>query len=303
MDEYKKIHSGVQLPFSHQKGDLVGSSLARIGDRVIEHEVRGSGPSCIIAPVSWGIDYSLWSHYLEDLERTLMMVYFNPRGIGGSSEITSPSDCSMDSVVADMERLRKYLGFEDTTIMGHSAGGFSALQYAIRWPNWVKNLVLVATAANTDFEEAYKELSVKNEKIAEIHRKMTSPGKEEMTEGGLMRRNLGLMFSVDFKDYDPFREEFEETLSAAKVSPTHLRYHQRIDLQKYDVLDDLPMISCPTLILAGEHDLVCPPKYSEVMNEAIPDSRLVVFGDSSHWPMIEEKDKFLKSVADFIEGA
>ncbi|MCK4367375.1 MAG: alpha/beta hydrolase [Thermoplasmata archaeon] len=280
----------------------MGSSVARIDDRAIEHEVRGSGPPCLLAPVGWGIDYTLWAHYLADLEKKLTMIYFNPRGIGDSSKIASPSDCSTDSIVSDMERLRKHLGFEKIAVMGHSAGGFSALKYAIRRPENVSALVLIATAANTEYEADFDELLRTDKRIARVHEEMAKPGKEEMAKEELMRRNLIIMFSVYFKDYEPFRGEFEELLSASKMSVDHLRYHQQADLPRYDVLDDLPQISCPTLILAGDYDPICPPKFSRVMDDAIPESKLMVFENSGHCPFIEERDEFVRSVVDFLEG-
>ncbi len=280
----------------------MGSSVARIHDRAIEYEVRGSGPPCLLAPIGWGIDYTLWAHYLTGLEKKLTMVYLNPRGIGESSKITSPSDFSMDSTVSDMERLRKHLGFEKIAVMGHSAGGFSALKYAIRRPENVSALVLIATAADARYEAEFDDLLRTDKRIASIQKEMASPGNEKMTKEELMRRNLILMFSVYFKDYEPFRGEFEELLSASKMSPDHLRYHQQVDLREYDVLDDLPKISCPALILAGRHDPICPPKFSQVMDDAIPESKLMVFEDSGHWPLIEENDDFVRSIVDFLEG-
>ncbi|MFQ5909312.1 MAG: alpha/beta fold hydrolase [Thermoplasmata archaeon] len=277
-------------------------SIARIDDRSIEHEVKGSGPPCFLAPVSWGIDYALWAHYLTDLENKLKMVYFNPRGIGRSSKITSPSDCSMDSIVSDMERLRKHLGFNRIAVMGHSAGGFSALKCAIRRPESINALVLVETAANIDYEKDFNELSRTDERIVKILEEMRKPPREDITKEELMRRNLMLVFSVYFKDYEPFEKEFEEHLSRSKMSPDHLRYHQQADLPRYDVLTDLGKISCPALIIAGKHDPVCPPKFSEVLSDALPESKLVVFENSGHWPFIEEEDKFVEVVSDFLEG-
>ncbi|MFQ6128264.1 MAG: alpha/beta fold hydrolase [Thermoplasmata archaeon] len=278
------------------------SSIARIDDRRVEHEVRGSGPPCLLAPVSWGIDYALWAHYLSALEKNLTMIYLNPRGIGRSSKITSPSDCSMDSIVSDMERLRKHLGFEKMAVMGHSAGGFAALKYAVRRPENLTALVLIGTAANTDFEKDFNNLARTDKRIARIHEEMRKPSKQEMTKEELMRRNLLLVLSVYFKDFEPFRREFEETLSNSRMSPDHLRYHQQADLPKYDVLSDLGGIPCPALIIAGKHDPICPPKFSKVMNDALSEARIMVFENSGHWPFIEEKEKFAESVVDFLEG-
>jgi proline iminopeptidase len=280
----------------------MGSSVARIDDRDIEYEVGGSGPPCILAPVSWGIDYSLWAHYLAGLEQKLTMVYFNPRGIGRSSEIASPSDCSMDSIVSDMERLRKHLGFGRIIIIGHSAGGFAALKYAIRRLENLTALVLIGTAANTDYEKGFDDLSRADKKITRTYEEMRKPLKEEMTKEELMKRNLLLVLSVYFEDYQPHRREFEETLSDSRLSPNHLRYHQQVDLPKYDVIADLDKITCPVLMIAGRHDPICPPEFSRVLDDSLPNSKTVVFENSGHWPFIEEEEKFIESVVDFLEG-
>lgn len=280
----------------------MASSVARINDRDIEYEIGGGGPPCILAPVSWGIDYTLWAHYLSDLERKLTMVYFNPRGIGKSSKITSPSDCSMDSIVSDIERLRKYLNLKKVVLMGHSAGGFSALKYAVAHPENLKSLILIGTAANTDYEEEFDEVSRTDKRIARIHGEMVKPLKEEMTKEDLMRRNLMLVFSVYFRDYEPLKREFEETVANSMMSTDHLTYHQQVDLPRYDVVADLNKIECPVLIIAGKHDPICPPRFSKVIDNEIKTSKMIVFKNSGHWPFIEEKDKFLKSALDFVEG-
>lgn len=278
------------------------SDLATIDDRVIEYVRRGSGPACILAPVSWGIDYSLWAHYLADLEGKLTMVYFNPRGIGRSSAITSPSDCSMDSIVSDIERMRKHLELDKIILMGHSAGGFSALKYATRRLENLKGLVLIGTAANTDYERDFDELTRTDERVAGVLDEMREPVADDMSKEDIMRRNLRLMFSVYFQDWDAYRDEFLEILSDSRLSPTHLMYHQQVDLPKYNVLDDLGQIDCPSLVVAGRHDPISPPKVSEVLERGLPKSTLVVFEKSGHWPFIEEKDRFATTMADFLEG-
>lgn len=280
----------------------MGYTVARIDDRDIEYEVGGSGSPCILAPVSWGIDYTLWAHYLADLEEKLTMVYFNPRGIGRSSEITSPSDWSMDSIVSDMERLRKHLGFDRIAVMGHSAGGFAALKYAIRRSENLTALILVGTAANTDYEKDFDDLSRTDKRIAGIFEEMRKPLKEEMTKEELMKRNLLLVFSLYFEDYQSHKREFEETLSDSRLSPDHLRYHQQVDLPRYDVLSELNKITCPVLMIAGRHDPICPPEFSQVLDDSLPNSKTVVFEDSGHWPFIEEEERFIESVFDFLEG-
>jgi pimeloyl-ACP methyl ester carboxylesterase len=61
-------------------------------------------------------------------------------------------------------------------------------------------------------------------------------------------------------------------------------------------------ISVPTLIIAGSDDWVAPAQGAERLHAAIPDSDLVVFEDSGHFPFIEEHDRFVSLVAAWLAG-
>jgi proline iminopeptidase len=75
-----------------------------------------------------------------------------------------------------------------------------------------------------------------------------------------------------------------------------------VDLPRYDVLSELNKITCPVLMVAGRHDPICPPEFSQVLDDSLPNSKTVVFEDSGHWPFIEEEEKFIEIVFDFLEG-
>jgi len=63
---------------------------------------------------------------------------------------------------------------------------------------------------------------------------------------------------------------------------------------------DLKKLSAPTLIIEGKNDLIAPHFVQEGLRNSIPHSRLVVFEQSGHFPMIEEQDKFTQVVSDFV---
>ena len=49
--------------------------------------------------------------------------------------------------------LREHLGFEEVTVLGHSYGGFIALEYALRYPERLGRLILLDTAPTFDYGE------------------------------------------------------------------------------------------------------------------------------------------------------
>src|SRR3546814_11761966 len=71
-------------------------------------------------------------------------------------------------------------------------------------------------------------------------------------------------------------------------------------LRTFDLRPELPRIAAPTLILAGRHDWICHPDFSEEIHRLIPGSDLRIFEDSSHSIRVDETRAFLDAVAGFV---
>ncbi len=69
-------------------------------------------------------------------------------------------------------------------------------------------------------------------------------------------------------------------------------------LPTFNVLHKLDTIEVPTLVMAGRYDWITPPMPgAERIHAALPDSKLVIFEQSGHFPFIEEEDKFIATVS------
>jgi proline-specific peptidase len=71
-------------------------------------------------------------------------------------------------------------------------------------------------------------------------------------------------------------------------------------LKGWDVIDRLPEIRAPTLITSGRYD-ECTPALVEPLHDGIADSEWVLFEDSAHMPYLEETERYLQVVAEFLE--
>ncbi len=71
-------------------------------------------------------------------------------------------------------------------------------------------------------------------------------------------------------------------------------------VEGWSVVPRLGEISGPTLILVGQDDFICPPSPAKIMHERIPNSELVVFERSGHFPYLEEPDAFLDAVCGWL---
>ena len=72
-------------------------------------------------------------------------------------------------------------------------------------------------------------------------------------------------------------------------------------LPTFNVLSRLGEIKVPTLVMAGRHDWITPPpQAAERLHAGLPNSKLVIFEESGHFPFIEEHDKFVTTVKDWV---
>lgn len=83
------------------------------------------------------------------------------------------------------------------------------------------------------------------------------------------------------------------------MSAIRLNYFSR-EVQIFDVTRKLQLISAPTLIVCGKYDVQCPIIYSIEMNELIPNSTLIIFNKSNHYPFLEEAERFNKEINIFV---
>jgi proline iminopeptidase len=111
-------------------------------------KTSGKGPDCIYVhggPGAWSKSFE----YLggKNLESFLRMTYFDQRGCG-RSENASDRNYSLDRILDDIEDIRIASGRDKVYIMGYSFGGLLASNYAAKYPDKVKGLILVTPTLN-----------------------------------------------------------------------------------------------------------------------------------------------------------
>jgi proline iminopeptidase len=71
-------------------------------------------------------------------------------------------------------------------------------------------------------------------------------------------------------------------------------------LQSIDLRPELARITAPTLVLAGRHDWICPPEFSEEIARLVPGARLRVFEHSSHSVRVDEPEALVDEIRRFV---
>jgi proline iminopeptidase len=194
--------------------------------------------------------------------------------------------------------LRKYLGIDKMILFGHSYGSFLAMEYAIRYQEYLSHLILVGTAPSYEFLDPCRERTI--ERLARYG--LDTPENRVLVEKWI----LG-----EFADEEEYNK-FGETLK--KIYPPHpersneiincfetANYTLKHCLLKYDVREGLGGIKVPTLVMNGVEDWDTVIEQAELVHKGIPNSDFVVFEKSGHEPYADETDHFLEALFDWIE--
>lgn len=223
------------------------------------------------------------------------VITFDARGSGASGDVPP---FTHEQWTADVDALRAWAGVEQIVLAGHSYGGMVAMEYATRYPQRVRALILVDTAAADTFKENSRARAQESDRVdldMELFDRLWTGqvrDDEEFREGW---RSLLPLYNVI---EDP---ELVETI----VNRTSYHYQTHnyafgVNLPDYDVTDQLPSIGCPTLVMVGRYDWITPVTEAEKIAAAVPGAELVVFGSSGHGPLHEERELWVATVRAFL---
>lgn len=309
-DEFKRLASGLEtLPVVRAvpigDGDLLGPGKAvRVGSQRLNVKALGEGPPVYVLHGGPGETHTPLRPYLDALQSSHTLVYYDQRGCGRSGKPQYPEAYSLARLAEELDGLREALGHEKISLVGHSTGGVLAITYALAHPERVDRMVIMSSWAygqdvfpytgleilllgGEDFE-AYRMLT---EKQRMERRSFTN---DELTD--LVRRMYPLNFFGTFDE--AFRKDWNRRADVNAMTNQAMSRELFIDLDIRGQLKNLAGV--PTLVIAGRYDVITPPHIVKVIADGIPQSRFEVFDRSGHYSFVEEHDKFIALASEFL---
>ena len=237
----------------------------------------------------------VWDRLAEELQGDYRIVRFDWIGHGLTDGVP-PKEYSSVRMGEFLHDFVETAGLDDFILVGHSFGGEGSLHYAVRHPEKIRALVLIGSGgvAPTAEETAamgfdgligapfwvhWLAINVSPDAALEAATPALYHNLEAVTEADT-RRVTRLMLYEGNRGGGYW-------LNANGVS----------DPKPVPDLESLPM---PTLILAGEYDIIVPLRMHEELNARIPNSELVVFKDTGHMITAEAPEKTFAAVQSFL---
>ncbi len=194
--------------------------------------------------------------------------------------------------------LKALLGERKAIIVGHSTGGFSALNLAIhRAPN-VLGIVSVAGFHNGHWG-GIEGLLVKLAGLGRWARPLFASKLRLAARSGLIQRVFASLLAHDRKAYraSPLSQCMIDNLSPNTRQQDPIALFPLFNgIGRLDIADQLHRIQLPCHIFAGTHDPVVPAEQSLLLAVRIPHASTVVFPNVGHMPFMEATDAYFSAL-------
>jgi proline iminopeptidase len=268
---------------------------ARINGSEIFYETLGSGPPVLVMHGGLGLDHTYFRPWLDPLAERFQLVFYDHRGCGRSERPKDWSAVTHETWVDDADALRAHLGHERVFVMGHSYGGFLALEYALRHPDRLRGLILSNTAPVFDYGQRAFQIAEARATPSQF-RALVEGFSGPLPDDAAMADAFGIILPLYFGTYSP---EIGAAL-ARRIAYSAAAFNRAYFgcIAGFDVTAKLGDIQSPTLIVSGTHDFFGPLKETgERLQDGISGSLLVVHQGSGHFPFIENQARFNEDLA------
>jgi pimeloyl-ACP methyl ester carboxylesterase len=180
----------------------------------------------------------------------------------------------------DAAALLRALGVSSAHVAGFSGGSATAQELALRHPELVRSLVLVSTWARPD--AYFLAMGDSWRWLADV-----APSERAMLEAFFL-----WIYTPRAHEDGTVDQIIEEALAFPHPQPPEAFQRQLAVWMAHDTMDRLSEITAPTLVVAGERDIACPPRFGRVVAEQIPGAQLIVLAGEAHQPFQERPTEF-----------
>jgi len=230
------------------------------------------------------------------------VILFDQRGTGRSTPQGSLRNNTTSELLADLEKLRRYLGIQNWVMFGGSWGATLGLLYAQKYPEYVSGLVLrsIFLARERDIHWSYRDGGVNrlfpkqwkaftrflpteehwDNPLGVYYNLLTGDDIALAKQAALAWASWGGCL-VSYGQFDMPSEGSEELLKEARLECHYIFHHCFIE--ENQLLREVPKVAdIPAILLHGQRDLVCPLESSYLLERAWPAAQLRILPTCGH---------------------
>lgn len=240
----------------------------------LAYAISGQGPPLVKAGnwlnhLEYDWESPVWHHFLAGLSKDRTLVRYDARGNGLSD--WDVAELSLDAWVSDLETVVEAAGIKRFPLLGISQGCAISIAYAVRHPERVTHLILYggfplgASRSNPAIREKHKALAT----LMRSEWGRDSPAFRQMF-------TMQIMPEATKEQIDAFNE-LQRRSTSGECAAQYMEV-----LANIDVVDLLPKVVAPTLVMHARGDLFVPFEAGQRMAARIPGARFVALQGTNH---------------------
>lgn len=281
----------------------VGSFKA-IDGTPIYYEVRGEGePLVFIYGIACLMNH--WHNQVEFFAKTHKVILFDIRGHHKSVPVNNLSNFTFEHLAFDIKGLLNHLKIEKAHFIGHSFG----VPYLIKTYEQFPELFLSSTFINGFARNPLKKLFGLEfvEPLFNFLRgqHQRSPDLWNNLWRGMIDNPIAFQLAALAGGFNIKLAQFKDIeMYGRGVSRLELSYFFELfeQLLQFDGVSVLPHINCPTLIIAGDNDMLTPMSYQREMHSMITDSEFLIIPYGSHCSQLDFPEFVNLKLAEFLQS-
>lgn len=241
------------------------------------------------------------------IEKSHRMVYFDQRGSGRSERPKDSAAYSLDILVEDIERLRQHLGVSKIALLGHSFGTILALEYAVKYPDHTKALILAAAVPDWIGQQHFLCAQLQRSDPEAYTRAVAAaePGSPIhclafRAYSGSAGKNFvyGNMFP-DRKVGDRVDELDNENGLGNSGEMNRALFSKGLLIYRFEHPE---RVVAPVLVIAGGKDHQAVIELQRGLAARLPNARLIEYPDNGHFMFVEDPERFARDVNKFMDS-
>ncbi len=248
--------------------------------------------------------------YLESLDAMAdtgrRVIYYDQLGCGRSAiNVSKPELWTVELYVEEVNVVRRALGLDRIHLLGQSWGGMLAMEYMITQPQGVASLTIASSPASmkqwvAEANRLRELLPADVQKTLLEHEIAGTTNSQQYKDATKVFNDRHVCRLLPYPDY--VKRSFDFLDEGGEVYNTMNgpnEFHVIGTIRDWDVRASLGKINAPTLVTSGRHDEATP-LIAETVKNGIPGAQWVIFENSSHSSHVEEADRYMQVLAQFI---
>lgn len=270
------------------------------------HGPRDAPP--VILTHGWGLDSTIWYYLRRRLSQSFRVIVWDLPGLG-RSRAAGGRAVDLSHFAVDLKAVLSLTGGNPAVLVGHSIGGMTVQTLVRDHPEVLNGSVAGLVLVNTTYTNPLRTM-VRSGLAQALRWPLLEPlfrltiwlqpfawlsaWQSYLNGSAHLANRLGFASQVT-------RSQLEHNTLLATRNPPAVSARGNLAMFRWDADGALQAITVPTLILAGDSDLITKCEASKTLARATPGGHLEVISDANHMGFLERSEVYNEEIARFCE--